>query len=94
MSLKVNTRIPGGNATDIEILEDSICPEVRFASDPYEAPEALWFCFRLVETASDPVRQTQGCVILIQPAPGEGAGPTILAISVGRVPSRGVHGEE
>ncbi|MCG2739255.1 MAG: hypothetical protein L6300_03325 [Syntrophaceae bacterium] len=59
MSLKVNTQVTGGNAADIEILEDSICPEVRFASDPYEAPEALWFCFRLVETASDPARQTK-----------------------------------
>lgn len=59
MSLKVNTQIPGGNAADVEILEDGTCPEVRFASDPYESPEALWFYFRLVETENDPARQTK-----------------------------------
>lgn len=59
MSLKVNTNIPGGNAADIEILDDGICPEVCFASDPYESPEALWFCFRLVETENGPARPTK-----------------------------------
>lgn len=59
MSLKVNTRLPGVNAADIEILEGGECPEVRFASDPYEGPEALWFCFRLMETAPDPARNSK-----------------------------------
>jgi len=59
MSLKVTTQLPGGNAADVEIREDGACPEVRFASDPCGSPEALWFCFRLIETAPDPARQTK-----------------------------------
>ncbi len=59
MSLKVNTRFPGGNAADVEILENGPLPEVRFASDPCGGPEALWFNFRLEETAPDPARHTK-----------------------------------
>jgi hypothetical protein len=32
---------------------------VRFAADPCECPEALWFHFRLAETTPDPARQTK-----------------------------------
>ena len=59
MSLKVYTRFPGGNAVDVEVLEGGPTPEIRFASDPCGGPEALWFNFRLVETAPDPARQTK-----------------------------------
>lgn len=53
MSLKVNSRIPYGNAADVEIDETGEILEVRFASDPYGGSEALWFHFRLTETQPD-----------------------------------------
>ena len=59
MSLKVTTRFPGGNAADIEIVAGGPVPEVRFASDPCGGPEAMWFHFRLEETAPDPATQTK-----------------------------------
>ncbi len=59
MSLKVNSRIPYGNAADVEIDETGEIPEVRFASDPDGGPEALWFHFRLTETQPEPPRTTK-----------------------------------
>lgn len=59
MALKISTRFPGGNAADVEILQEGDHPEVRFSSDPCGGPEALWFFFRLVETTPDPERQTK-----------------------------------
>lgn len=59
MSLKVNTRFPGGNAADVEIVEKGPIPEVRFASDPCGGPQALWFHLRIEETAPDPVNHTK-----------------------------------
>jgi hypothetical protein len=50
MSLKVNTRIPFGNADVVDIRPDPSLPEVRFAAGPHGGPESLWFCFELVET--------------------------------------------
>ena len=59
MSLKVHTRFPGGNAADVEIIEQGETPEVRFASDPCGGPETLWFCFRLIESTPAADRQTK-----------------------------------
>lgn len=50
MSLKVHTRFPGGNARVMSVQNDAQFPEIRFAADPLGGPEALWFCFRAVET--------------------------------------------
>ena len=46
--LKVNKRIPFGNACDVDVLNQGETPEVRFAADPRGGAEALWFCFALV----------------------------------------------
>ncbi len=59
MSLKINSRIPYGNAADVEIDETGEIPEVRFASDPNGGAEALWFHFRLTETQPEPPRTTK-----------------------------------
>lgn len=59
MSLNVTTRFPGGNAAGIEVGERDGLPEVRFASDPCGGTEALWFYFRIEETAPSPSRHTK-----------------------------------
>jgi len=59
MTLSVTTRFPGGNAVDIEILDGDSAPEIRFASDPCGGREALWFYFRIDESAPDPAKQTK-----------------------------------
>jgi len=59
MSLKVSTRFPGGNAAGILITTRDGLPEIRFASDPCGGTEALWFYFRVEETAPDPATQTK-----------------------------------
>lgn len=61
MSLKVHTRIPYGNARAVSVRDNGDMPEVSFAADPQGGPEALWFCFRLVEadeTSAQKVRLT------------------------------------
>ena len=51
MSLKVTTRIPYGNARSVRVGTDADgVPEVTFAAAPHGGPEALWFCFNLLET--------------------------------------------
>jgi len=59
MSLKLLSRFPGGNAADVEILNNGPVSEVRFAADPCGGPEALWFHFRLEETVPEPPRETK-----------------------------------
>ncbi len=59
MSLKVDTRFPGGNAADIEIRDTDGIPDVRFAADPCGGTESLWFWFRLTETEPAPDRQSK-----------------------------------
>jgi len=59
MNLKVLSRFPGGNAADVEILNNGPIPEVRFASDPRGGPEALWFFFSLEHMAPEPIRETK-----------------------------------
>lgn len=46
--LKVHTRIPFGNARDVDVITKGEIPEVRFAADPMGGGAALWFCFALV----------------------------------------------
>lgn len=53
MALKVLTDIPYGNARSVSVHRDGDKPEVVFAADPKGGCEALWFCFRLVETAPE-----------------------------------------
>ena len=55
MSITVDTRFPGGNGADIEIIEDAKCPTVAFAADPHGGPEALWFNLRI--SITPPVQQ-------------------------------------
>jgi hypothetical protein len=49
MALKILTDIPCGNARSISVRKDGDMPEVLFAVNP-KGGEALWFCFRLVNT--------------------------------------------
>ena len=49
MTFTVDTNIPYGNACDISITAADDLTEVRFAPDPHDGPECLWFCFRLVQ---------------------------------------------
>jgi hypothetical protein len=53
MSLRVESRFPGGNVAAVRINTKNDPPEVVFASDPAGGPECLWFNFRLVETEPD-----------------------------------------
>ena len=53
MALRVLTRVPYGNATRVSVHDNKEIPEVHFIPAPHGAPEALWFCFRVVESDSD-----------------------------------------
>ena len=53
MALKVDSRIPHGNARDVVIKADGDLTEVSFAADPHGGPECLWFCFRLWESEQE-----------------------------------------
>ena len=53
MGLKLQSRYPGGNARMMNVSDSSGECEVIFAVDPAGGCDALWFCFRLVETAPD-----------------------------------------
>lgn len=53
MGLKLDSRIPYGNARRISITDSSEQPEVAFAAEPHRGPECLWFCFRLVDTSTE-----------------------------------------
>ena len=88
MSLKLNSRFPGGNAADVEIVETSPIPEVRFASDPCGGPEALWFCFRLEETAPDPGRHTKVRLVWNHFDNVLGAGDSPCCVPVCQVPGQ------
>ncbi|MCP5488944.1 MAG: hypothetical protein H7A43_09890 [Verrucomicrobia bacterium] len=54
MTLKFSSRFPGGNAAAYDIDTSGAMPEVRFTSDPCGGVDALWFHFRLEESAPSP----------------------------------------
>ena len=64
MSLRVDTRVPYGNAAAVEVVAAGDVTEVRFAPAPHGGPECLWFLFRLIETEPDPARQTKVRLVL------------------------------
>lgn len=51
--LQVDTTIPYGNVCGLSVRED----EIRFTAHPHGGTEALWFCFRVVESAPGSARQ-------------------------------------
>jgi hypothetical protein len=53
MALKVDTGIAYGNACDVSIGEERGMPVVSFAAGTHGGPECLWFCFRLLQTATE-----------------------------------------
>lgn len=59
MTLKISSKFPGGNVAAVVVTERDGLPEVRFASDPCGGAEALWFYFRIEETAPDSARHTK-----------------------------------
>lgn len=64
MPLRVETRVPYGNACDVEVHEEPDLAEVRFTADPHGGPEALWFCFRVVEEQPGASRARQIRLVL------------------------------
>ncbi|MCX7590823.1 MAG: hypothetical protein N2255_04260 [Kiritimatiellae bacterium] len=64
MALRVHTRIPYGNAAQIEIDSSGEVPTVSFTPSPHGGPECLWFCFRLVETEPDKAPEGKVKVVL------------------------------
>jgi hypothetical protein len=54
MPLKIDTRVPYANVGNptVAVLGEGHLAEVRFTAHPHGGPEALWFCFRIVRTAS------------------------------------------
>lgn len=59
MGLKITSNFPGGNIAGVDVGERDGIPEVRFASDPCGGAAALWFYFRIEESAPDPVKHTK-----------------------------------
>ncbi len=53
MGLKLDSKIPYGNARVVSIRTNDGIPEVNFAADPHGSPESLWFCFRLKKTGEE-----------------------------------------
>ncbi len=53
MSLKLESRFPGGNARKLSVDTEGDIPVVRFTADPCQGPECLWFNFRLVDTSPE-----------------------------------------
>ena len=98
MSLKVLTRVQYGNAAAAEVIESGDVPEVRFAADPNEGPESLWFCFRLQETEPNPERQTKVRLVLRHFDNMLGAGSPADCLPVCQTTGQGwvrlKHGEE
>ncbi len=59
MSLKLQSRFPGGNGQLVQLDATGEIPELRFAAEAHGGAAALWFCFRLVESdasASHPAK--------------------------------------
>ena len=48
MALRINTKVPYGNACDVAVHEGRDMTVVEFVADPHGGPETLWFCFRMV----------------------------------------------
>jgi hypothetical protein len=53
MSLQVDARFNGGSVAAVRIAETESSAEVLFAASPSGGAEALWFSFRIVESAPD-----------------------------------------
>ncbi len=64
MSLKLESKFPGGNARRLLVKTDGEVPVVSFAADPCQGPECLWFNFRLVETAPETVKTEKVQLVL------------------------------
>jgi hypothetical protein len=47
VTLRVDAKVPYGNACDVSVVEEADVTVVSFAPDPHGGPEVLWFCFRL-----------------------------------------------
>jgi hypothetical protein len=56
MTLSIRTDFPGGNGLLLEAAESAGRLEVRFAAEPRNCPEAMWFHFRLQGAGGRAVR--------------------------------------
>ena len=89
MSLRVNARFGAGNVAATAVIETETSAEVQFSANPSGGSEALWFFFRVDESAPDTphpetlkltllyVRNMTGCDSLASLHPthrGEGQG--------------------